>query len=57
MSCDDDEERKAAAEAKRQQEIEDNLAERGHIIIGAYNPRFRDPKYSWEQGYDQKTHE
>ena len=60
MSCDDDEERiaaaKAAADAKREQEIEDHLAETGAIRIDGHNPRFRPPK-PWEQGYDPRIHE
>ncbi len=58
MSWDDEEERiaAAAAEAKREQEIEDHLAETGAIRIDNFNPRFRPPK-PWEQGYDQRTRE
>ena len=43
------------AEAERQQQIEDNLAERGAIRIDGYYPRFREAKYPWEQGYNQRT--
>ena len=60
MSWDDEEEERiaaakaAAAEAKREQEIEDHLAETGAIRIDNYDPRFRPPK-PWEQGYDPRT--
>ena len=60
MSYDDDEERIAAAKAEaeriRQEMIENALAEKGHIRIDNFDPRFRKPK-PWEQGYNQRTHD
>ncbi len=49
-----EEERRRRQDEERQQMIENALAERGHIRIDNYSPRFRPPK-PWEQGYDPRT--